>query len=178
MSRIVRRVHQAGVYFVTTHTWQRRELFRRSDLAEIVISQLANCRNRNFYKLHQFVLMSDRLHILPTPGSDCSLEKAMQMIKGGSSRKIGTALGSRWPVWQPGFHDRFVRDQIEYENFEKYITENPQKKHLAERPELYPWSSANAKCLLDPSPFDQFQGLKPQESRSMDVAAKAATHKS
>jgi putative transposase len=110
MSRIIRRIHQAGVYFVTTQTWQRRELFRNVALAEIVVDQLLDCRDRGFYKLHQFVLMFNHLHMLLTSGSDCSLERAMQMIKGGSSHKIGTEFGTRWPVWQPGFHDRFVRD--------------------------------------------------------------------
>jgi len=178
MSRIIRRVHQPGVYFVTTLTWQRRELFRRNDLAEIVVKQLLDCRDRGFYKLHQFVLMYDHLHILLAPGSDCSLEKAMQMIKGGSSRQIGTELRSGLPVWQPGFHDRFVRDESEYRNCVQYIIENPQKRHLVERPERYPWSSASGQFLLDPNCFDQRQGLKPNESTKLVVAAKAATYKS
>jgi putative transposase len=167
MSRIVRRVHQAEVYFVTTQTWQRSELFRKDALAEIVVKQLLECRERGFYKLHQFVVMYDHLHILLTPGLDSSLERVMQTIKGGSSRKIGTELGSHWPVWQVGFHDRSVRDESEYRSFEKDIRENPPKRRLAERAELYPWSSANGKFLLDPSRFEQLQGLKPQENKQI-----------
>ena len=98
------------------------------------------------------------------------------MIKGGSSRKIGTELHRRWPVWQPGFHDRFVRDEGEYRNFDIHIKENPQKSRLADRSEPYPWSSANGKFLLDPSRFDQLRGLKPNESSTTVVAAKAASH--
>jgi hypothetical protein len=37
MSRIVRRVHQPSVYFVTTQTWHRRELFRKAALASFQV---------------------------------------------------------------------------------------------------------------------------------------------
>lgn len=178
MGRLIRRIHQPGVYFITTQTWQRRKLFQKPATAEIVINQLLACRDRGFYQLHQFVLMPDHLHILLTPGSDHSLEQALQMIKGGSSHKIGTQLCTPWPVWQPGFHDRFVRDEIEYHNFANYIKQNPLKRRLAETPERYPWSSATGQFLLDPSPFDHLQGLKPHESSIPVVAAKAATHNS
>jgi hypothetical protein len=99
----------------------------------------------------------------------------MQMIKGGSSHKIGTEFGTRRPVWQPGFQDRLVRDESEYHNFEKYINENPLKRRLAERSEFYPWSSANGQFPLDPSHFDRLQGLKPNDSSNAIVAALAAT---
>jgi putative transposase len=88
MSRIVRRVKQPGVYFVTTDTWQRRRLFLKPEPAEILIEQLNDCRDRGFFKLHAFVIMPDHWHLLLTPGEDTSLEKAVQMIKGGSSFRI------------------------------------------------------------------------------------------
>jgi putative transposase len=90
---------------VTTQAWQRRQIFRNETAANIVIQQLAACRDRGFYKLHEFVLMPDHLHVLLTPGETVSLEKAVQMIKGGSARAIGQLLLTRWPVWHSGFHD-------------------------------------------------------------------------
>jgi putative transposase len=177
MSRIARRVHQVGVYFVTTHTWQRRELFRQHGPAELVVHQLLDCRDRGFYELHAFVLMPDHLHVLLTPGDDTTLEKALQMIKGGSSHAIRTKLHFRWPVWQPGFHDRWLRDEAEYRARDGYIRQNPVKVQLAARAEEYPWSSANAQFAMDPSRFDRLQGLKPEEESRASVAAKAATHK-
>ena len=58
------------------------------------------------------------------------------------------------------------------------ISRSTLKSRLAERPERYPWSAACGQFLLDPSRFDQLQGLKPNESITCAVAAKAATHKS
>lgn len=161
MSRIQRRVHQAGVYFVTSETWQRRELFREAGPAEIVARQLADCRDRGYYKLHAFVLMPNHFHILVTPGAETTLEKAIQMIKGGSAHRIREELAFRWPVWQPGFHDRWLRDAEEYRTRRNYILENPVKAKLAVHPAEYAWSSASGKYSMDSCEFDGLQGLKP-----------------
>jgi putative transposase len=158
VSRIVRRVRQAGVYFVTTDTWERREVFRQHRPAEIVVDQILECRDRGFYSLHEFVLMPDHLHVLLTPGEETTLEKALQMIKGGSAFKIRKELDLRWPVWHSGFHDRWVRDGGEYQNYVAYVRQNPVKARLVERSEDYPWSSANEKFVGSLSSFDDFSG--------------------
>jgi putative transposase len=175
MSRIVRRIHQAGVYFVTTQTWQR-QIFRREATANIVVEQLASCRDRGFYSLHDFVLMPDHLHVVLTPGATTSLEKALQMIKGGSSRAIGQALQTRWPVWQSGFHDRWIRDAEEFFGCREYIRMNPVKARYVDDPELFRWSSASGSARLDLSQFEELQGLKPLSPASSDVAVETATH--
>ena len=177
MSRIVRRIHQAGAYFITAHTWQRREIFRQENVANIVIRQLASCRDRGFYRLYEFVLMPDHLHVLLTPGETTSLEKAVQMIKGGSSRTISQALHHHWPVWQPGFHDRWIRDSREYVGCRNYIRANPVKARLVDSQEQFQWSSANGSINLDPSKFEELQGLKPLSPAELDVAVETATHK-
>jgi putative transposase len=154
MSKIEHRVRQAGVYFVTTDTWQRRALFRTPNAAEMVVDQLLHCRDRGFYKLHAFVLMPDHLHILLTPSSDNSLEKVMQMIKGGSSFRIKKQLLYQFPVWHQGFHDRWMRDEDEYLARLHYVLQNPVVAKLASQPAEYPWSSAIGKWPMDATQFE------------------------
>jgi putative transposase len=177
MSRIVRRIHQAGVYFITTHTWQWRGIFRSEAVANIVVEQLASCRDRGFYQLHEFVLMPDHLHVLLTPGETTSLEKAVQMLKGGSARLIGQALHFRWPVWQPGFHDRWIRDSREFFGCQDYIRANPVKARFVDKSNEFRWSSASGSVRLDLSKFEDLQGLKPFSPARFDVAVETATHK-
>jgi putative transposase len=155
MSLIARRVKQPGVYFVTTDTWQRRRLFDKPEAAEIVIDQILSCRDKGFYKLHSFVVMPEHLHILVTPGESVSLEKAVQMIKGGSSFRIGKALERKVSVWHTGFHDRWVRDAHEYRIRKQYIEQNPVKARLAETPSAYAYCSASGKFVLDACEFDE-----------------------
>lgn len=153
MARIKRRVRQAGVYFVTAKTWQRRPMFAKPEPARILVEQLLDCRERGFYKLHAFVVMPEHIHALLTPGENTTLEKAMQMIKGGSAYRMGKELNYKLPVWQAGYHDRWIRDAEEYETRRRYIELNPVTARLVERAEDYALSSANGKFALDPSGF-------------------------
>jgi len=155
MSIIARRVKQPGVYFVTTDTWQRRQIFAKPEPARIVIEQLLDCRERGFYKLHAFVLMPEHLHVLLTPGDGASVEKAVQMIKGGSAFRIGKELNYKFPVWHAGFHDRWIRDANEFWIRKQYIEQNPVKARLAEKPTEYPHGSASGKFRLDACRFDE-----------------------
>ena len=68
---------------MTTDTWQKRALFAKPETAQIVLEQLLSCRDGGFYKLHAFVVMPNHLHVLLTPSETTTIEKAMQMIKGG-----------------------------------------------------------------------------------------------
>jgi len=107
------------------------------------------------YLLHEFVLMPDHFHILITPIG--SLERAVQYIKGGFSYRVKKELASNMEVWQKGFSDHRVRDAEDYVRHVQYIHSNPVRKHLCEKPEDYPYSSAHSGFELDAVP----QGLKP-----------------
>jgi putative transposase len=155
MSRIARRVHQAGVYFVTTDTWQRRQLFQKPELAKIVLDQIFECRKRGFYRLHAFVLMPEHLHMLITPGEEASLEKAVMMIKGGSSFKIRKELNYKFPIWFSGYHDRWIRDIAEYRIRKQYIELNPVKAQLVGKPSDYSAGSASGRYEMDPCEFEE-----------------------
>ena len=104
--------------------------------------------------LHAFVVMPEHLHVLLTPSEEASIEKAVQMIKGGSAFKIRKELNYTSPVWHSGYHDRWIRDAHEYRMRKQYIAFNPVKSRLAERPADYPLGSASGKFELDSSIYD------------------------
>ncbi len=158
MGRIARRVHQASAYFVTTDTWQKHSLFINTILANIVVEQIVSCRDRGFYKLHAFALMPDHLHVLLTPGDTIAVEKAMQMIKGGSAHRIEIEKPQKFPIWHSGFHDRWMRNVEEYRGSMRYIKQNPVEAKLVEKPEDYTFSSAAGKYVLDLGHFDEVRG--------------------
>jgi len=163
MTHIVRRVRQAGVYFVSSRTWQSRALLRKPEAAQLLIEQLLDCRSRGFYKLHAFVVMPDHFHALLTPAENESLERAMQMIKGGSAHAIKQALNYASPVWQKGFHDRWIRDAEEYRTRWDYVRSNPIGAKLVTKPEEYLLSSACGKFQMDASQYDlQDSGVREQ----------------
>jgi len=103
-------------------------------------------------------LMPDHLHVLLTPGDTTTVEKAMQMIKGGSAHRIGIEKPQSFPIWHAGFHDRWMRDAEEFRGCKRYIDQNPVEAKLVERPEDYSYSSANGKYMLDLSRFEEVSG--------------------
>jgi len=163
MGKLIHRTAPDCTYFVTTKTWQNRALFKVDKVAEIMADRLFECRDRGTFRLHEFVIMPDHLHLLLTPGSTTSLERAIMMIKGGSSHEIHRVRGHKMEIWQAGFHDVTVRDEIDYLARREYIRMNPVKAGLIESPEDWPFGSASGRFQLDPMPerLRWPQGLKP-----------------
>jgi hypothetical protein len=87
-----------------------------------------------------------RPHPSPPPPTDITLERSIQLIKGGFSHR----LASKPPVWQRGFTDRRMRDREDFLTYRTYIHDNPVRAHLCQRPENYPYSSAYRPYLQSP----------------------------
>ena len=146
--------NNAQTYFVTSKTWEGRALFHAELWARLFFKTLLAYRGKS-YLLHEFVLMPDHWHQSITPL--ISLERAVQLIKGGFSFRARKELGSNAEIWQRGFSDQRIRDTEDFEKHVHYIHLNPVKRHLCERPNEYRYSSAYPGWKLDPFP----QGLKP-----------------
>lgn len=156
MGRTQHRVKPPGTYFITIDSWGGRELFK-GQTAEILTDQIVQCREKGHYLLHEFSVMPNHLHVLLTPSVRSSLEKAVQMIKGGSSYRI-RHFRKFLAFWQDGYHDWRCRNESDFRAYADYIRENPVKAGLVAKAEDWPYSSANPKFaeVLDPMP----QGLK------------------
>jgi REP-associated tyrosine transposase len=171
MGRLTHRTSPGWTYFVTTKAWQNVSVFQVLESAEIVVRKILEYRDKQNYMLHEFVLMPNHLHLLVTPYESVSLEKAVQLIKGGSSHEIHIARANKMQIWQSGFHESRVKDCAEYKVKADYIRFNPVAAKLVERPQDWTFCSATGKYRLDPIP----QGLKPIGAPGVEVGAKAPT---
>ena len=96
--------------------------------------------------------MPNHFHLLVTPAETTSLEKAVQLVKGGSSHEIHLETGNKMEIWQVGFHDWTIRDDEDYRAKVRYIHMNPVQARLVDRPEVWSFGSANGKFTMDPMP--------------------------
>lgn len=145
----------SSCYFINSSTFQKQSLFQSYRMAQLYLEVLQHYRLQNKYLLHEFVLMPDHFHLLITP--TLTLERALQLIKGGFSYRAKRELGFIGEIWQPSYYDQRVRDLNQYLAFKEYIHLNPVRKRLVAAPEQYRYSSAWPGCELDPLP----QRLKP-----------------
>ena len=141
-------------YFVTASTWQRRALFNNARWAGLFLETLQSYRGKG-YLLHEYVLMPDHFHVLITPAE--TLERSVQLVKGGFSFRAKKDLGSSMEVWQRGFSDHRIRDWKDFEIHMGYIYRNPVGKGLVDTAASYPYCSAFPGSLKDEVP----QWLKP-----------------
>ena len=144
-------------YFITANSWGGRSIFQSERSASLLIETLFDYRAKSKYELHEFVVMSNHIHLLLTPALDLTLERVMQFVKGGYSHRAGQQLGPSLGIWARGYVDHRIRDLRDYESHREYIHQNPVRRGLVSLPEEFAYSSANLKFELDPVP----QGLKP-----------------
>ena len=147
-------------FFVTSVTWQRRPAFRCERTTKLFLQVLFEYRERGIFLLHEFVLMPDHIHLLLTPRTAVSLERAMQFVKGGFSHRLKKETGSRVEIWERSFTNHRIRDERDYEHHSRYIRLNPVRARLVSLPEQYAYSSAHPGFALDLPP----QRLKPVAS--------------
>ena len=150
---------QIRTFFVTAVTWQRRSLFKSEPMARLFLETLLRYRDQGRFQLHELVLMPDHFHALITPANEVSLEKAVQLIKGGFSFRAKRELGSNLEIWQEGFTEHRVKGAEDFERHAIYIRDNPVRARLVERASEYPYGSAARGVELDPTP----PWLKPWE---------------
>ncbi len=150
-----RGVTGGGTYFITASSWEKKCILQSERMAKLLIEVLFHYQKQGKYCLHEFVVMPNHFHLLITPATSVTLEKAAQFIKGGFSFRAKKELAISGEIWQTSFYDRRVRDASEYARFRHYIHMNPVRRGLVSDPEDFPYSSAILK--LDEVP----QGLKP-----------------
>jgi putative transposase len=171
MGRLTHRTAPGWTYFVTTKAWQSVAVFQVREIAEIVVSKILEHRERGNYLLHEFVLMPDHLHLILTPNVTVSLEKAIQLIKGGSSHEIHRARGNNMPIWQSGFHESRVVNWADFKKKADYIRFNSVAAKLVGVPKDWTFGSASGKYQLDSIP----QGLKPAVLQADNVGPEGPT---
>jgi putative transposase len=177
MARLTHRTQPGRTYFVTTKAWESRNLFQAGDVANIIVRRLLQCREEGHYLLHGFVVMPNHVHLLLTPGPRVTLEKAMQLIKGGSSHEVHRLHTGKFPLWQSGFHDWTIRNEGDFRSKQDYIRLNPVEAGLTERPGDWPFGSACGKFRIDIMPESlKASGAKAQMPEvAGNVGAKAPT---
>jgi putative transposase len=141
-----------GTYFVSFTTWQRRRLFVVEAHARLFLKTLYGYKRQGRFQLHEFVVMPEHVHLMLKPGVDITLERAMQLIKGGYSHAVGAELERKGEVWQRGFTDHRIRDLEDFEGHRNYIHLNPVERRLVEIATNYRYCSAFPGFRLDAWP--------------------------
>lgn len=132
-------LNPSRIFFATTKTSIGRWLLQSERNANLLIDVLRSLVAEYRFKLHDFVIMPDHLHVLIEVGNEMTIEKAMQFIKGRFSHRLSREFGYKGEVWQRGFTEVQAMNRQDLETHRAYIAENPIKAGLAASTEEYPF---------------------------------------
>ncbi len=152
-------VSPARTFFVTTKTSMGRRLLQSERNAILLIDVLRSYVAAKKFRVHDFVVMPDHVHLLLTVGRDMTIERAMQLIKGGFSYRLKKESGYSGEVWQRGFSEVRVEDEPSFQQHREYIAENPVKAGLVDSPGQFPY-------CFNYLARQKRQGLKPDQYSS------------
>jgi putative transposase len=129
-------------FFVSSRTSMGQALLQSERDAGLFIDVLRSYVAAGKFTVHDFVVMPDHVHLQMTLDRTMSIEKAMQLIKGGFSFRLKKEFGYLGEVWQRGFSEVRVENRGSFLAYREYIEQNPVKAGLARTPEEFPYSSA------------------------------------
>lgn len=116
-------------------------------MANLFIDVLRSYVKARKFKVHEFVVMPNHVHVLLTVDAGKTIEKAVKLMKGNFSYRARKEFGLNCEIWQIGFSDVRIRDRESYIYHVKYIRDNPVKAGLARSAEEYPYCSTYLKRL-------------------------------
>ena len=133
-------------YFVSTQTADRKPFFRHERWAKLMIATLDHYAEKDFI-LHAYVVMPDHLHLLITPSE--TVEKSVQLIKGGFSFRAKREFSWKGEIWQPGFTDHRIRDVEDWQRHLNYIRNNPIEARVSPKTQftMSSWDSQTVHSL-------------------------------
>lgn len=79
-------------FFITTRTAAGRALFRTLRMANLLIEVLRTYMRAGKFQVIDFVIMPDHVHLILRVPADSSVEKCVQLIKGGFSFRLAGSL--------------------------------------------------------------------------------------
>lgn len=126
-------------FFTTTKTSMGRRLLQSERNADLLIGVLRSLVAERRFRLDDFVIMPDHLHLLLTVAGGMTIEKAMQLVKGRFSYRLSHELGYNGEVWQRGFSEVQVIGEESVRKYREYIAANPVKAGLMRDGESYPF---------------------------------------
>jgi len=133
---------KSRTFFVTSRTCNGRSILQTERMAGLLIDVLKSYATAGHFRLHEFVIMRDHIHLLLTVEDDKTVEKAVQLIKGNFSYRAKRELHYPGDIWQRGFSEVRIYDRESFLACKSYIHNNPVKAGYAATPQEYRYSSA------------------------------------
>jgi REP element-mobilizing transposase RayT len=147
------------IYFITTCTFERREILGSRDIAAILVQEWRTAHQRHGWAIGRYIVMPDHVHFF------CRAELAakplrifMQKWKQWTSKRIGRDIArvgignagtkKTGTLWQEEFFDHILRSSESYSQKWEYVKENPVRAGLVKESDDWPFQGEIESLML------------------------------
>jgi putative transposase len=125
-------------YLITLSTSYRARHFANAGHARAISSQIPPFFAARRFEVLAYCLMPDHLHlVLEGTSDDADLREAVRAWKQRTGYDWKQRTGAR--LWQPGYHDRVLREGDDARLVVRYVLNNPVRAGLVRTAGEYPW---------------------------------------
>lgn len=129
------------IYFITTVTRDRRQLFKEEKLCHLIFDSVQWMEDHKSWECYCCMVMPDHIHIIARLKEASILPKVMHSVKSYTANQINRLLQENGRVWQKGYHDHCIRKEESLWETMLYCYYNLVRKGLVQKPSEYPfWS--------------------------------------
>ena len=141
----------------------REACFRAGADFPVYLSMLRAAAELGECTVHAYVLMTNHVHLLISPGEAESPGCMMKALGQRYVQYVNRRYGRSGTLWEGRFRSCIIEDERYFWTCQRYIELNPVRAGMVSRPGEYKWSSyhANADGVEDPivTPHNLYQGL-------------------
>ena len=129
-------------YLITLTTRFRARSFADPPGADALSAQIGPFFAVRHFDVLAYCVMPDHVHLLLEGASDdADLREAVRSFKQRTGYDWKQRMGTQ--LWQPGFHDRVMRESDETRRVVRYILHNPVRAGLVKDAREYRWSGSS-----------------------------------
>ena len=135
-----RLTQQGATYHVTARTNRGEFIFDSDEVKELFCSIVDEAKENYNFKVTNYSVMSNHIHMLVEPLHGTRLSPMMQWILSVFAIRFNKTMGYKGHVWYDRFKSKIVRTFLQWINTFNYISNNPVKAGMCENPRHYVYS--------------------------------------
>ena len=125
---------------MTARTNRGEFIFDSDEVKELFCSIVDEAKENYNFKVTNYSVMSNHIHMLVEPLHGTRLSPMMQWILSVFAIRFNKTMGYKGHVWYDRFKSKIVRTFLQWINTFNYISNNPVKAGMCENPRHYVYS--------------------------------------
>ncbi len=147
----------------------RAPIFATEEDCRFYLDCLAEAAGRYKLSIHAYVLMTNHVHLLASPGKEASLPKTLQSVGRRYVQYFNHAYRRTGTLWEGRYRATLIDTERYLLTCMRYIELNPVRARMVSHPRDYPWSSYRAHAHGKPDVWLQDHELYRRLGRSVNA---------